>query len=282
MGNASALYNTTAASIEKQRFVPGEVIRFFGQTPLRQQFEELQEFRQQQAVDELRRTMILNNTILFLLMSLTVWILLYWVLKPVSEETLKREKFVAQASHELRTPLAIMKSELQLLEGEQDVKELQKAREKTLLEVERLNTLSNSLLSKLSTEEKKKRTTASVTIKKIIVECKASLEVINTRSVAIEILEKGTKPLVVTSDKATLYQLLFNLLDNMYRYATAGSKARIIIDSKNKSIILTSLTDALEIKSGIGLEIVASNAQELGIQYSYELSNGELSTKLVF
>jgi signal transduction histidine kinase len=242
----------------------------------RQNLLEQEQLRRLDILNNLLVSLIINNSILFGVLNGILWLTWYGVLKPLSDEHNERESFIAHASHELRTPLAIIKSKLQLLDGEKNLTQLHKTRLETIAQVDRLNELSTRLLSPLDTQD----TTAKVSVLTTIHSIVEELNSINHNTVSFQIPKKPDFKLTINSAK--LHQLLYNLLDNVYRYSSLNSTATITLNSDKKTIVIINPSTIKKIIPGIGLQICHKLALQLGAQLTQSLSKNLVTTRIQF
>jgi signal transduction histidine kinase len=271
--SAISTITSTSSGIDEVRRRP-YIEGTFG-SGIMNQFQELERLRRNDTIQRVQDVIIVNNLLLAVFLTMLTWFMLYFILKPLSDEVTKREQFLSYASHELRTPLAILKSELQLLEGEKDNKKLHLARKSALGEIDRLNDLSTTLLSTLSNNQK----VVIVNLVRLITDINSKVQVLNERNISVSILEESKYVTSINKDK--LYLLLSNIIDNLYRYSTKESTVTISIHGNVKQIQFQSSTNITTIVEGVGMELCRKISKELGFAYSYSLSKGQLLQSLI-
>jgi signal transduction histidine kinase len=264
--------NSTSAGIDEVRRRP--IGTSFGSNMM-SQFQEIERLRRNETIQRVQEVIIVNNIFLAVFLSGVTWFALYFILKPLSQEVTKREQFLSHASYELRTPLAILKSELQLLEGEKDIKKLHFARKSALGEIDRLNNLSTTLLNTLRDNQ----TVVTVNMVRLITDINSKVQVLNERNISVSIQQKSEYVTSINKDK--LYLLLSNIIDNLYRYSSKKSTVTISINGSIKQIQFQSSTNITTIVEGVGMEICHKISKELGFAYSYSLSKGQLQQSLI-
>jgi signal transduction histidine kinase len=238
--------------------------------------EALEEFtlrdkvRRLDALQDIQLIILYSNVTLLLVLTGISWMVLYFLLKPIHKEQQKREQFLSHASHELRTPLAILKSDLQLLAGENNLQVLDEARLSFIEEVDRLNQLSNTLLAGFSNRNDIQDINVRVMLRKIL----AAMKKINKNNIKVVLRHPQLKQLVVRASHEKLYQILFNLVDNAFRYATPKTECIIDVLPIEERVTVTNVTEITAIKQGIGLEITHKTAEEIGGSLTCVLEEG--------
>jgi signal transduction histidine kinase len=238
--------------------------------------EALEEFtlrdkvRRLDALQDIQLIILYSNVTLLLVLTGISWMVLYFLLKPIHKEQQKREQFLSHASHELRTPLAILKSDLQLLAGENNLQVLDEARLSFIEEVDRLNQLSNTLLAGFSNRNDIQDINVRVMLRKIL----AAMKKINKNNIKVVLRHPQLKQLVVRASHEKLYQILFNLVDNAFRYATPKTECIIDVLPIEGRVIVTNVTEITALKQGIGLEITHKTAEEIGGSLTCVLEEG--------
>lgn len=190
------------------------------------QFQDYEIRTHKRALDQIRTNIIVSHLLLLFLLSIGTWIGLYFLLLPLSQSHREQEQFLAEASHDLRTPLAIIYSELSLARTEKNVKSLQSTLQNALGEIKRLRYLSDSLLSQIAGE---KTEWESVQIQTLVSEIWDKLQPANSKQITLNIKDLN-KEMVITH-KAHLYRIVYNILDNIIKYADEKSLAQVAINS---------------------------------------------------
>ena len=152
-------------------------------------------------------------------------------LKPIKEMVDEQDRFISDASHELRTPLTSMKTEVEvaLRNSKLNISEAKKLLKSNLEEVDKMQKLSNYLLSlnrhqnSLTNIEFKK-----VNLKKIYeLAITKILPLAKTKNLT---LKKELKDTYITGNEELLIQLALILLDNSIKYSRGDGK--IIVRTK--------------------------------------------------
>lgn len=170
------------------------------------------------------------------------------LLRRLQEAFEKEQEFMADAAHELKTPLTVLRAHW---EDELNNKKLpDEFKEKLVKDIEtitRLSKLINNLMLLSNTEyfqirsEFEKIELAEL-VEEVVSNTKILAEIKNQTIDTVEL-----SPMVVSGDKAKLYQLFFNIIDNAIKYTPENG--RIIISLKKDE-----KTAFVEIKdNGIGI-----------------------------
>ncbi len=164
-----------------------------------------------------------------------------------SEENQK--KFIANVSHDFRSPLTSIKGYLEaILDGTIPVEMQEKYLNIVVLETERLNKLTSSLLTLNDYGSKGiilERT--DFDINKIIKNTAASFEgTCKSKKVSVELILTG-KTLFVSADMGKIQQVLYNLIDNAIKFSHNSSNIYLETTEKGDKVFV-SVKD-----SGIGI-----------------------------
>jgi two-component system phosphate regulon sensor histidine kinase PhoR len=149
-----------------------------------------------------------------------------------------RSDFIANASHELRTPLASLIGFIDTLLG--PAARDAAAREKFLgimrTQADRMSRLIDDLLSLSRIEmHQHVRPTGSVDLSALLREVREGLQT-QARAVDIEVmLSLPEAPLTVTGDRAQLYEVFENLIDNAIKYGAEGKRVEVTLARIDRS-----------------------------------------------
>lgn len=143
-----------------------------------------------------------------------------------------QSRFTSDASHELRTPLAAMKTELEvaLRDPKLSKTEMKELLESNLEEVEKLTTLSKTLLqlSKLDHEN-------------------LEIQPVNLGDVTSEVVQRydknakrikltqSKKPLIIRGNPSGIEELVTILVDNALKYSPDTSKVKLALSTQGKN-----------------------------------------------
>lgn len=196
---------------------------------------------------------------LVLVLCLLTWEALYYLLLPLAKATKAREDFLIRASHELRTPLAILHSEISLSLTEKDYHKLIQINKESLLEIERLQSLSDTLLGRNATKLTK------IEVEKLVSDIWDNLESVNTKEIKLSIHSK--KSLYITTDSIKFYQLIFSILENIIKHGKANTLCSVFIE---QGIVFENETSDNNYTSGTGMSIMQSLATDLNFDFTWE------------
>src|SRR3989344_4714002 len=174
---------------------------------------------------EIKRRIIFNlilvNAGVLTVSGFAAYFLAGRTLAPIEAAMDEQKRFVADASHELRTPLTALKTEIEvfLRDKKLDLKESKKLLQSNLEEVDKMQSLSNYLLSFLKYEDG---------IKKL------EFEEVDLAQVAGIAIEKDLREVIVNGNSISLVELATILLDNAIKYSHNGSKIKVITEKIGK------------------------------------------------
>jgi signal transduction histidine kinase len=149
-----------------------------------------------------------------------------------------QRRFSAQASHELRTPLAIMRAEADVALNASDVSE----RERRLAEAvqhatDRSERLVDGLLA-LARSESTLRNDARVDLTELVGDVVGEqARVADQAGVELD-LDLGDADVTVSGDRALLWRLVGNLVENAIRYNHAAGWARVSVGLERGQAVL--------------------------------------------
>lgn len=203
--------------------------------------DRLEEWRSNQLEDSRRRLifrLVYFNLLVLSLGGVTSYLLARYTLKPIEEAHEDQKRFSADASHELRTPLAVMRTEIEVALRERDITkvELRSLLESNLEEVDKLVTLSNSLLT-LSRQE------SANPLQKSICNLEAAFNQARDRVKQAAELKKikyktNFQETAILADCASLVELIVILLDNAIKYSQEGKEITFQTKSVDGGILL--------------------------------------------
>jgi len=153
-------------------------------------------------------------------------------LRPIEEAHIAQSRFTSDASHELRTPLASMKLELEVALRDSGLKkeEMRELLESNLEEVNKLTTLSQTLLQ-LSRLDHDNIIREEVELSET---AQAVVERFNKQHGRIDL--SHTTPISVHANKSNVEELLTILIDNAIKYSPDSSIVYVsFIKQKNMS-----------------------------------------------
>lgn len=151
----------------------------------------------------------------------------------------KRRQFVSDASHELKTPLASIKLlSDSILQNEMDTDTIREFASDIGQEAERLNKLSQKLLS-LSRIESQDTIDCEIvkmapTIEKV---CRMLRAISEENQVHISLDLADDAPILILEDD--LYQIVFNLVENGIKYNVSGGTLTVSLRREQENVLLS-------------------------------------------
>lgn len=218
----------------------------------------------------------------------------------------KRRQFVSDASHELKTPLASIKLLTDsILQNEMDQETVMEFVEDIGLEADRLNRMSQKLLSLSRVESQEDGDCEIVymapTVERVVRMLKG---IARKNQITIETDFSGDCPILILEDD--LYQIAFNLVENGIKYNTPGGKLTVLLQRDEDNAVLKVSDTGVGIPteaishiferfyrvdkarsrksggSGLGLSIVRSIVERNGGTIMVESAVGQGTTFTVF
>ena len=158
----------------------------------------------------------------------------------------KKDEFIAVASHELKTPLTTIKGYLQVLSRKQTDPMSTHFIDKSLNQVNKLNTLVEDLLNMSRTEAGKLDFQwETLDLRSLLNEMSETFDYSNkTHKLHCDL---GDEPVLVNGDKQRIEQVVINLLNNAVKYSPKADKVYLKL-SKESGQAQISVKD-----EGIGL-----------------------------
>lgn len=145
-----------------------------------------------------------------------------------------QSRFTSDASHELRTPLAVMKSELEvaLRDPKLSKQEMRDLLQSNLEEVERLTTLSKTLL------QLSKLDYASIDFERVDLGIIAA-EIVQRYDKNADriLLDQPKAPAFIKANQASIEELITILVDNALKYSKPGSKIKASVSSHGRQAV---------------------------------------------
>jgi PAS domain S-box-containing protein len=147
----------------------------------------------------------------------------------------KKDEFIALASHELKTPLTTIKGYLQILEKKEKEKADKLFIERTLNQVDKLNSLVSDLFD-ISKIEAGTLLLYNETfdIRELIFEVIETFHYTN-RTHQIIFRDAG-QPLFIKADKQRMEQVMINLVANAIKYSPKANMVRIVVEQTDISV----------------------------------------------
>lgn len=164
-------------------------------------------------------SLIVSNACIWIAGGVGSYYLAKRTLRPIEEAHVAQSRFTSDASHELRTPLASMKIELEVALRDATLKkeEMRELLESNLEEVNKLTTLSQTLLQ-LSRLDHDNITREAVELGEV---AQSVVERFNKIHGRVQLAH--TIPLRVHANKSNVEELLTILIDNALKYSPEDS-----------------------------------------------------------
>ncbi|MEO8146852.1 MAG: HAMP domain-containing sensor histidine kinase [Bacteroidia bacterium] len=154
-----------------------------------------------------------------------------------------RNDFISNISHELKTPVSTVKVAIEALQNFDMKNNPQVANEyleMASLEIKRLELLITKVLNTSVMEEGRELFFEEIIdLKQLVDEVLQSLQLRFNQQNAVVKFETGLKQIFINADKLHVQGVLFNLLDNSLKYATATPEIIIRLEDSNNKAILT-------------------------------------------
>lgn len=171
-------------------------------------------------------------------------------LRPIEVVMEDQKRFIGDASHELRTPLTSMKTEIEvnLRDKDLDLKSAKSLLASNLEEVNKMQALSNYLLSLSRYEE------GETNLKKEPVELQPLISKVLMRFEPIA-EKKGSKitskipEVTIRANGTSIEELVSILLDNAIKYGGNKGKVNVAVNQRKNSVVLTVSDSGVGIKS---------------------------------
>ncbi|KKT82900.1 MAG: hypothetical protein UW80_C0027G0006 [Microgenomates group bacterium GW2011_GWC1_44_9] len=185
-------------------------------------------------------TLVFINGVIFFIAGGLSYFLAGKTLKPIQDMVSEQNRFISDSSHELRTPLTSLKSAIEV--GLRDkgitLKDAKMLLSENLNDVNRLQLLSDNLLSLSTQKHLVKTETEIVDINKTIAQSLRNIEnIAKNNNVTIE--NTANISAKVSGSSQNLSELFTLLLDNAIKYSHKGGKIVIKSESVSKCAKIT-------------------------------------------
>jgi two-component system, OmpR family, sensor histidine kinase CiaH len=173
-------------------------------------------------------------------------------LVPLERSHKAQERFTSDASHELRTPLASMRTEIEVSLRDKDLKvaEARQILSSSLEEVEKLQSMTDNLLSLARNNELGEFKNANIT--KPIASSLKKLSVAAKKAGVT--VESELDQITLYTNVEAVTQVVSILVDNSIKYAGKGSVCRVTMKRTNDGVVLSVSDDGVGVpKEKIGL-----------------------------
>lgn len=161
-------------------------------------------------------------------------------LQPIADMVEEQNRFISDASHELRTPLTSLKTaiEVGLRDKKMDIKNAKKLIGDNLIEINKLQTLSEGLLQLTQYKSGSNNIKfESLSIKKIIDEAVSKLLII-AKEKKVTIVN-NSKDSAISGNEYGLTDLFVILLDNAVKYSKSGGTVTVESKKSKKNIAIS-------------------------------------------
>lgn len=198
--------------------------------------------------DEVFKKLVLLNLAMLLGGGLLSVYLAKKSLEPLEEALEKQSRFTTDAAHELRTPLTAMKTETEIVLRAKKISlsDTKDALKSNLEEIDKLQSLTDSLLSLAKTSSDKNTELKDVKITEVIEEAaKKVLPLAKNRSIEFEL--PAASKVTVRGNSSQLREMFVTLLDNAVKYGRDNTAVSVVA-LKNDDSVVIKITD-----EGIGI-----------------------------
>ena len=134
-----------------------------------------------------------------------------------------QQEFVSDASHELRTPLTVLRGHIELLVGESDPQERQRAIGTLLREVDHMNRLVDDMLTLAAAESGKLVRPRRIELEDFLEDLRRDLPLMGERDYRLESAQRGT----LWADPERLNQVFRNLVRNAAANTEPGGRITV-------------------------------------------------------
>jgi len=187
-------------------------------------------------VEEIKQHIVINflgiNGVIFIVMGGLAYFLAGKTLHPIQEMVEEQHRFVSDASHELKTPLTAMKSALEVYvrDPKMTLREARQVLQDNIEDVNRLQSLSESLLTLLENHSNTKHLSFTKVSSKTIIEKAIHQMKYNAEKKKIIIRIESIPDVMLKGNEEKLVSIFTILLDNAIKYST--EKTAITITGK--------------------------------------------------
>ncbi len=228
------LYNTSVNQLRKP--IPGsraaergkqQKERSLYESAFSDEAQEILNDRFDEAKEELFVRLVLLNILILAGGTIFSFYLARKTLEPIEQALESQTRFVSDASHELRTPLAVLQTtnEVALRKKTISDKEARILLKQNIFEVERLTSLSNSLLDLLKNNGSPTKL-KDTDIKTVAVEAVSLVEPAALKNQIV--IDNKVGHQTVKTDFSSAVRILTILLDNAIKYSPSSSLVKII------------------------------------------------------
>jgi two-component system sensor histidine kinase CiaH len=194
--------------------------------------------------------LIAVNSVIITLSGFAAYFLAGKTLRPIEAAVEEQKRFVADASHELRTPLTAIKTEIEvaLRDKKMTTKEAKQLLGSNLEEVEKMQALTNYLLS-LSRYEAGNIKLAKTEINLSDLVTKATEKYQSAAQDKGVALSTKISEVNVKANATSIEELVSIILDNAIKYTPQGGNIKVTLRPKGKGAILAISDTGVGIKA---------------------------------
>ena len=159
------------------------------------------------------------------------------LLQRLQEDRESQKRFLSNAAHQLRTPLAGLKTQTELALRQKDPAEVMESLEHISISASRATRLAQQLLALARVEPSVFKNIARESLDINTVARDATKElVVQAMAKKIDLgFEGSDAPQVIAADRASLYEMMFNLIENAVFYTQRGGSVTVSIKASNGS-----------------------------------------------
>jgi signal transduction histidine kinase len=174
-------------------------------------------------------TLVVVNGIIFVLAGALGYLLAGRTLRPIAQMLEDQKRFISDASHELKTPLTSLKLAFEVFQKEKkpSKSEITGLVEDSLLEINRLDRLVQSLLSATRHQDRIKYQAEKIDLSEVIQQViKTVSPIAKSKEIAIEV---SSKKELISGNREALIELVTILIDNAVKYSPPKNTVRVSV-----------------------------------------------------
>ncbi len=174
------------------------------------------------------------------------------MLNRLERNFLSLRRFTADASHELKTPLTVLRAGVErAITHPTASPELMEVLEETLIEVNRMTEIVDSLLVLARVDEGRAPLHLEATdFRELLAEISETASILGEQASVNVSMESPNKPLILPLDRARARQLLLNLLTNAVKYTPRGGHVSIKCVKNPESVVVEVADTGIGIAAG--------------------------------
>jgi signal transduction histidine kinase len=165
---------------------------------------------------------------------------------------LSLRRFTADASHELKTPLTVLRSGVErAITHPAATPEVMEVLEETLVEVNRMTEIVDSLLTLARVDEGRAPLHLERTdFRELLGEIAETANILGEQAAVDVTVSSPDSPIVIPIDRGRVRQLLLNLLTNAIKYTPRGGKVDITCGRESDAIVIEVADTGIGIAAG--------------------------------